>query len=176
MVPQLSQFSQEVAMILDGDVIDNCDPCSVDKDDFISDVLDPPSQGAVRSWNLRFHRDFHDWEREAVYSFFDRIHTKLPRGLGDDKLSQRLNRSGHFDVRSFYNAIEGTDAYSFPQKSVWWVKVPKRVSFFLWSAAWGKILTIDNLIKRGLLQVNWCCMCRCSGEKVDYLLIHCEIA
>ena len=47
-------------MILDGDVIDNRDPCSVDKDDFDSDVLDPPSQGAVRSWNLRFHRDFHD--------------------------------------------------------------------------------------------------------------------
>ena len=30
-------------MILDGDVIDNHDPCSVDKDDFVSDVLDPPS-------------------------------------------------------------------------------------------------------------------------------------
>ena len=56
------------------------------------------------------------------------------------------------------------------------MKVPKRVSFFLWSAAWGKILTIDDLIKRGLLRVNWCCMCHCCGEKVDYLLIHCEIA
>lgn len=45
-------------------------------------------------------------------------------------------------------------------------KVPKRVSFFLfgWSAAWDKILTIDNLIKRGLLLVNWCCMCPCNGK------------
>ena len=119
-------------MILDGDVIDNHDPCSVDKDDFVSDVLDPPSLGAVRSWNLRFHRDFHDLEREAVYSFFDRIHTKLPRGLGDDKLSWRLDRSGHFDFHSFCNAIDGNDAHSFPRKSVWWVKVPKRVSFLLW--------------------------------------------
>ena len=108
--------------------------------------------------------------------FFYRIYTKFPLGLGDDKLSWRLYRSGHFDFRSFYNAIDGNDAHSFPRKSVWWVKVPKRVSFLLWWATWGKILTIDNLIKRGLLRVNWCCMCRCSGEKVDYLLIHCEIA
>lgn len=86
----------------------------------------------MRSWNLRFHRDFHDLEREAVYSFFDRIHTKLPRGLGDDKLSWRLDRSGHFDFHSFCNAIDGNDAHSFPRKSVWWVKVPKRVSFLLW--------------------------------------------
>ena len=28
------------------------------------------------------------------------------------------------------------------------VKAPKRVSFFLWTAAWGRILTIDNLVKR----------------------------
>ena len=51
-----------------------------------------------------------------------------------------------------------------------------RVSFFLWSATWGKILTIDNLNKRGLLLVNWFCMCWCNGETVDHLLINCEIA
>ena len=51
-----------------------------------------------------------------------------------------------------------------------------RASFFLWSTTWGKILTIDNLNKRGLLLVNWFCMCWCNGETVDHLLINCEIA
>ena len=23
---------------------------------------------------------------------------------------------------------------------------------------------------------SWCCMCRCSGESVDHLLIHCPVA
>ena len=47
------------------------------------------------------------------------IYTKLPRGVGDDMLSLRLNRSGHFDVNSFYNAIRGADARLFPWKNIW---------------------------------------------------------
>jgi hypothetical protein len=23
---------------------------------------------------------------------------------------------------------------------------------------------------------DWCCMCRCSGETVDHLLLHCNVA
>ena len=38
-------------------------------------------------------------------------------------------------------------AIPFPWKHIWCVKGPKRVSF-VWTAAWGKILTYDNLIKR----------------------------
>lgn len=83
--------------------------------------------------------------------------------------------SGNFDDCSFHSAIGGTNTHSLPWKSIWCTKVPKRVSFFLWSATCGKILTIDNLIKRGLWLVNWCCMCHCSGEIVDHLLIQCEI-
>ncbi len=56
------------------------------------------------------------------------------------------------------------------------MKAPKRVSFFVWTAAWGQILTHDNLIKRGFSLVGWCCMCRCSGETVSHLLLHCDVA
>jgi len=46
-------------------------------------------------------------------------------------------------------------------------KVPKakRLSFFLWTAAQDSILTIDNLVKRHLPLVNWCCLCRCDGKR-----------
>jgi hypothetical protein len=30
-------------------------------------------------------------------------------------------------------------------KGIWGVKAPRRVAFFVWMAAWGKILTCDNL-------------------------------
>ena len=46
---------------------------------------------------------------------------------------------------------------------------------FLWSAAWNRILTCDNLMCRGYSMHSWCCMCRCSGESVDHLLIHCTM-
>ena len=50
------------------------------------------------------------------------------------------------------------------------------VSFFLWIEARDGILAIDNLVKRGQSLVNWCCMCRCDGETMDHLLLHCKLA
>jgi len=32
------------------------------------------------------------------------------------------------------------------------------VSFFVWIETWEKILTRDNLIKKGYTLVGWCCM------------------
>ena len=36
--------------------------------------------------------------------------------------------------------------------------------FFVWAATWGKMLTGDNLRRRGYTIVGWCCMCQCSGS------------
>jgi hypothetical protein len=46
----------------------------------------------------------------------------------------------------------------------------------VWTASLGKILTLDNLRKRGLTVVDWCCMCKKSGESINHLLLHCEVA
>jgi hypothetical protein len=64
----------------------------------------------------------------------------------------------------------------FPWKSVWKAKVPPKVAFFVWTAALGKILTMENLRRRGIIVVNWCCMCKVDGESVDHLLLHCPYA
>ena len=52
---------------------------------------------------------------------------------------------------------------------------PLRVAFFVWTAALGKILTIDNLRKRKVKIIDWCYMCKCNGESVDHLMLHCPI-
>ncbi|XP_042952153.1 uncharacterized protein LOC122289242 [Carya illinoinensis] len=44
------------------------------------------------------------------------------------------------------------------------------------SASIGRILTSDNLRKRGFIISDWCYMCKCDGESVDHLLLHCEVA
>uniref|UniRef100_A0A2N9HY77 Reverse transcriptase zinc-binding domain-containing protein n=1 Tax=Fagus sylvatica TaxID=28930 RepID=A0A2N9HY77_FAGSY len=64
----------------------------------------------------------------------------------------------------------------FPWKMIWKAKVPPRIAFFSWSAALGKILTIDNLRKRHLIIIDHCCLCKLSGESVDHLLLHCPFA
>ena len=79
-------------------------------------------------------------------------------------------------MKSFYRALAGHFAIYFPWRAIWRVKAPRRVSFFLWSAAWGKILTCDNLMRRGFAMAGWCCMCRSVGETRPHLLIHCVMA
>ena len=44
--------------------------------------------------------------------------------------------------------------------------------FLVWNAALENILTIDNLRKRKIWILDWCCMCERNGELVDHLLIH----
>ena len=56
------------------------------------------------------------------------------------------------------------------------VRYLKECLSFLWTADWDGILTIDNLVKRNLSLVNWCCLCCCDGETVDHLLLHCKFA
>jgi hypothetical protein len=50
------------------------------------------------------------------------------------------------------------------------------VVFFVWTIALGKILMHDNLQKRNVMVIEWCCMCKKSGESIEHLLLHCEVA
>jgi hypothetical protein len=43
----------------------------------------------------------------------------------------------------------------------------------VWMAALGKILILDNL-RRKVIVVDWCCMCKRSLEFIYNLFLHCE--
>ncbi|RVW32848.1 hypothetical protein CK203_107201 [Vitis vinifera] len=50
--------------------------------------------------------------------------------------------------------------------------VPK-VSFFTWEASWGKVLTLDQVKKRGQALANRCYFCQAEEESIDHhLLLH----
>ena len=85
----------------------------------------------------------------------------MPRGEGegDDTLTWKLTKTEVFDVHSYYKLLSGPLTELFPWECIWCAKVPKWVSFFLWTAARDGILTIDNLVKRGQSLVNRCCLC-----------------
>ena len=93
-----------------------------------------------------------------------------PKGRGCDKLCWNLNGNGKFDSRSFYHKIRNAAPSTFPWKSIWKVKVPKMVAFFMWTAAHGLILTLDNLMLRGRPLANHCYLCCCNAESMDHLL------
>ena len=52
-----------------------------------------------------------------------------------------------FMVSDYYRILVGNTFCGFPWKSIWKQKIPSKVAFFVWTAALGKCLTIDNLRK-----------------------------
>lgn len=82
----------------------------------------------------------------------------------------RLNDNGRFDVRSYLEALRGLSDIYFPWKCLMF-QATKRVAFFVWTIVWGKNLTCDNLMNRGITLVDWCSMCRCSDETGSLAII-----
>ena len=108
-----------------------------------------------------------------VVDFFRLLAANFPLGTDGDRLRWKLTKNGDFTILSFYHKLHSSSSVVFPWKGIWKVKAPRRVSFFVWTAAWDRILTGDNLRLRGFDFVDWCIMCRCCGETVDHLLLHC---
>uniref|UniRef100_A0A2N9FN39 Reverse transcriptase zinc-binding domain-containing protein n=1 Tax=Fagus sylvatica TaxID=28930 RepID=A0A2N9FN39_FAGSY len=85
-----------------------------------------------------------------------------------DRICWKHGKNGTFASSSLSHALRGADGGLFPWKSIWCVKAPSRVSFFVWTATWGRILNCDNL-RHWYSMADWYCMCRCSGEAADHL-------
>ena len=134
-------------------------------------------QGSNYVWDISFIRAVQDWELEMVDSFMTLLYSHSIRPGVVDSLWWIPSHKGNFEVRSFYyTLVHPHPQGNFPWKRVWKAKAPSRVAFFVWTAALGKILTIDNLRKRQLIIMDWCCMCKLSGETGNHLLLHCLIA
>ena len=59
-----------------------------------------------------------------------------------------------------------------PIKMIWNPLVPTKVGFFVWEVWWGKILTMDQLKKRGFSLANKCPFCEQTEEVLKHLFIH----
>jgi hypothetical protein len=152
--------------------------CSSNREATIAEVLSGPNSRGVREWNVTFMRDFNDWEVDVVAEFFQFLHSHMvpnaAPNVAPDELRWKPCKDGVFTSRSYYYALIDRRGVRFPWKSIWRVKAPPRVAFFVWTATWGRILTCDNLMRRGYTMAGWCCMCCCDGETVDHLLLHCS--
>jgi hypothetical protein len=118
----------------------------------------------------------HDWEMDLVTLLFDLLHSIRLRQGGEDKICWIPSKRQTFEVRYFYHALFSLASSSFSWKNMWKVKAPSRVVFFVWTTTLRKILTFNNLGKRNVIVVDQCCMCKRSGESIDHLLLHCEVA
>ena len=112
------------------------------------------------SWNLRFIRQLNDWELEEVDNFFERLHDHSLSMDSEDSVEWVDIKSDIFSVKSFYSSLACRGADPFPHGIVSNSWAPVRVNFFTWEATWAKILTLDQLKKRGWKMRNRCYMCK----------------
>jgi hypothetical protein len=115
-----------------------------------------------------------DWELESFDSFFSLLYSLKVHPGEVDNLLWTPSSNQKFTVKSYYTLLQSGEHSYFPWRSVWKVKVPPRVAFFLWTAALDRILMVDTLKKRGFTLGNWCCLCKMNEETTNHLLIHCE--
>ena len=126
----------------------------------------------VLHWDLHIVWAIQDWELESLMTFMDTIYGLGIRGIGEDKMCWKPDKKKGFKIATYYRLLDATaiaNDQSFPWKIIWRSKAPPRVAFFVWTAALGKILTIDKEEEdknyRVVLYVQ------CNGESVDHLLL-----
>jgi hypothetical protein len=127
-------------------------------------------------WSVILQRPLQDWELgeyTALMAFLYQL--KIKRKVVD-QLQWPSTTSGLFEVRSYYRLLTSHNTTNFPWRSIWQSRVPHKVAVFSWLVAQGKILTLDNLHRRGFWVLDWCFMCKRAGESVNHLMIHCEYA
>ena len=75
---------------------------------------------------------------ELLGAFTRTLESLSPPIERGDKMRLCLVSKGNFDIKSFYGALRASSSITFPWKSIWGVKAPCRVSFFVWTTAWGE--------------------------------------
>ena len=81
-----------------------------------------------------------------------------------------------FSVRLLYRFFTRASSDPFPWTIIWRSWGLMRVSFFAWEASWNKILTIDQLKRRGWNMPNRCYLCKVEQETNDHLILFCKKA
>ena len=88
----------------------------------------------VGGWNLRFIRDFNDWELDMVGNLFHDL-----RGhkitLEEDSVFWKEGRNWQFRVKEAYSLLDSPLTAVFPKNKIWVERVPTKIVFFAWETA-----------------------------------------
>ena len=110
---------------------------------------------------------------DEILSLFNTIQGKKIIESQEDLMFLKETKNGNFSMKLLFKAMDRSENVVFPYKFIWNSWVPMKVGFFAWEASWGKVLTLDNLKKKGRALANRCFLCGKEVETVDHLFAHC---
>jgi len=97
--------------------------------------------------------------------------------LSEDKYVWDPN-DGNYTVKEGYKILQNASATNnWPlHKAAWNPECLPKVKFFNWTLLKSKILTAENLRKKGILGPSICCLCRAAEESSNHLFLECSFA
>ena len=102
---------------------------------------------------------FNNWELEELLCFLQAIQCKRVIASQDDLMILKGVGDGRFSTSHLFNILDCADAIVFPHQFIWNTWVSTKVGFFAWEASWGRVLTLNNLKRRGRALANRCFLC-----------------
>jgi hypothetical protein len=93
----------------------------------------------------------------------------------EDGMIRLFNTSRVYSSQSLYKVINFRGIKTVHVPSLWPIKIPPRVHFFLWQLINNKVLTRDNLVKRRKVEDPSCLFCS-EAESVQHLCFDCVVA
>lgn len=95
--------------------------------------------------------------------------------MAEDKYVWYPN-GGSYTVKEGYKILQNASATNnWPlHKVAWNPECLPKVKFFNWTLLKSKILTVENLRKKGILGPSICCLCRVAEESSNHLFLECS--
>ena len=90
-----------------------------------------------------------------------------------DKIFWLVDKKGEYTVKANYRHLEGDTSEAISVGLIWNSCIPPKVSVFTREVWWGKVLTMDQLKKRGFQLTSRCPLCKEDEETIDHFLFHC---
>ncbi|RVW98823.1 LINE-1 reverse transcriptase-like [Vitis vinifera] len=98
-------------------------------------------------WNLRFLRDFNDWEMDMIGNLLHVLRDYKP-SMEEDSVCWKGGRNDKFRVKEAYRLVARPNDFVFPSRCIWVDSVPTKVAFFAWEATWGGCSLLIGFRKR----------------------------
>lgn len=93
-----------------------------------------------------------------------------------DRILWRWDPGGRFSVKSAYSALSEGGVRDVHANKLWRLRIPLKGKIFYWIVLKKRLLTADNLIKRGWTGDTTCVLCGSEEETMDHLFTNCVFA
>ncbi len=95
---------------------------------------------------------------------------------GPDVINWRWSSSGGFTVSSAYLFLVFDGVEDRSTRHLWPLKIPLSIKIFVWLAARNRLLTADQLSRRGWAGPSVCTLSMAHAERLDHILFDCPFA